>query len=97
MSALVPTCLNKCCKQDVSVDTRVSVATRSCPEGTRFNALLGTCAGEDSHYTGCPKTMTKCSLPTGQPVCLTHSTTFGLDSCRVAGVLAHNLPRQQCP
>lgn len=62
-----------------------------------MNNLLGLCVGGDMGYAPCPGGFNRCTLPSGVPLCLAESSVLGMDSCKVAAALMHNLPKVQCP
>jgi hypothetical protein len=92
-----PRCVSKCCRQENHKDTSLSLPTPVCSDGTIMNNLLGLCVGGDIGYAPCPGGFNRCTLPSGAPLCLAESKVLGMDSCKVAGALAHNLPKVQCP
>lgn len=71
--------------------------TPTCSNGTQLNSLLGLCVGGEMGYAPCQSGFGRCVLPNGAPVCLAESKVLGMDSCKVAAALMHNLPKVQCP
>jgi hypothetical protein len=92
-----PRCVSKCCRPENHRDTSLSLPTPVCSKGTVMNNLLGLCVGGDMGYAPCPDGFSRCMLPSGAPLCLAEDKVLGMDSCKVAGALMHNLPKVQCP
>lgn len=97
INATFPLCASRCCRQENHKDTALVLPTAVCSNGTAMNNLLGLCVGGEMGYSPCPGNFTRCPLPSGVPLCLAETTVWGMDSCKVAGILMHNLPKQQCP
>lgn len=92
-----PTCMSKCCRPESHRDTALVMPSPRCPNGTVINNLLGLCVGGDMGYAPCPGGFRKCLLPNNVPLCLAQKQIWGLESCKLAGLLMHNLPKHQCP
>lgn len=92
-----PRCVSKCCRPENHKDTSLVLPMPVCSNGTIMNNLLGLCVGGDMGYAPCPGGFNRCMLPSGAPLCLADSKVLGMDSCKVAGALMHNLPKVQCP
>jgi hypothetical protein len=92
-----PQCVSKCCRPESHKDTALVLPTPACSNGTRMNNLLGLCVGGEMGYAPCPGGYSRCTLPNGVPLCLAESRVLGMDSCKVAAALMHNLPKLQCP
>lgn len=92
-----PQCVSKCCRPEAHKDTALVLPTPVCSNGTRMNNLLGLCVGGDMGYAPCPGGFSRCTLPNGVPLCLAEGQVLGMDSCKVAQALMHNLPKLQCP
>lgn len=92
-----PVCMSKCCRPEAHRDTSLVLPTAICSNGTTMNNLLGLCVGGDMGYAPCPTAFSRCTLPNGVPLCLAQRRVWGMEGCKVAGLLMHNLPKQQCP
>lgn len=92
-----PRCVSKCCRPENHKDTSLVLPTPTCSNGTHLNSLLGLCVGGEMGYAPCQSGFGRCVLPNGAPVCLAESKVLGMDSCKVAAALMHNLPKVQCP
>jgi hypothetical protein len=92
-----PTCLSKCCRPDNHIDTALVMPSTVCSNGTGMNNLLGLCVGGEMGYAPCPESFSRCMLPNGVPMCHSEAKVLGMETCKVAGALMHNLPKLQCP
>jgi hypothetical protein len=99
ISANFPDCIYRCCKNEHTLETSMAVPTLSCGPGLKLNPITKICIGGSAGYAQCPLYMQKCpaSLPSGQPICVSETDSFGLNTCKML-VLAHTtLPQHQCP
>lgn len=89
--------MHRCCRPNAHKDTKLFMPSPVCSNGTTMNRMLGLCVGGEGGYSPCPDGYDRCMLPSGVPLCTAAKKVWGMDSCKMAGVLMHNLPRVQCP
>jgi hypothetical protein len=99
ISANFPDCIYRCCKSEQTLETSITLPSLSCSPGLKLNPITKICSGESASYAQCPSNMMKCpaSLPSGQPICVSETDSFGLDTCKVLVLAHHTLPQHQCP
>lgn len=90
-------CLLKCCKPGSVSETLISLPTPTCGNATALSPKLGLCVSAEAGFSPCPGKFRECQLPAGKRVCVARKNMWGMDSCEVAGMLAHALPKHQCP